>query len=361
MNDLYDEMLDDADNDDKKTGSENEQTYVGPVRHPVYKKQFNIEKCDLIESRIISAFAEFREDTPGSDAYQRDHNKLIDLLYRYVLDYDQYIYRKDRLGDIEDYGVEICEVSSECLAKCNREPKYFLKYFNTALNNKLKQAYGVNKYDSTHYGIKTPINPNDFKELNKFKPGYDNVISDPGPDRSNKSESNASCVTVDELVDSMSHDKLDKFLAFLNDHNYSIDDALFFWNGIDRSTITDDNGNETELYTIIPDSEHFEQAINVLDIIGQVYHNIRSEGKKKVDSMIITSLIICPIHKMPGILEVFKDQDYFDHDVYDHFMETGNVPNETWIADFLGKKLSHISREKSQFKKLISDACKRYN
>lgn len=339
----------DSDSDDEERGS----SYV---KQTDYSR--NEELCLKKENMIISALRELRNDAPDTNAYDRDYNKLVDMLCEYALYYDRF--KRKLYKGIDNYSVEIFTVTMDCLNYYTGEPEKFIRYFTVSLNRALAKADGKEYYDDIHGGVVGAIKTKDFKELYKFKPGY---TGDPSDDPEEICDSDEYDHKTDEYGsdnEDVQDGQRDALNTFLSDNNYNISDFNEFAYGLIRWSRNSEGDYLDPLENVAVNDDINTGSIcnddnpckELLDHFSKVYCSLLEKQKKRF-AMIITAHLISMIDKELDLLEILKEQDFFDQDAFDYYISSGEAPQQKWIAEFLGVKEASISRDFTKFKELI--------
>jgi len=275
----------------------------------------------LIDESILFSLDREREQS----AYRRESLKMVDYLYRYLMEINQKKY--------EAYGLEIVETANYCIKNFDASSGRFLNYFITSWTTNYSHIVSKEWFDSEHSAMK--FTENQRREYMRYK----KICSKLGIDK----ESPDFEQRVAESLGIPISDIRDLIL---------LDDIKI--ESIDGSSEMDD-GSRVKQYdsgvNVENDFIRADENIRFLNYLETVFMGIQERQKDMISILITSSLSLAIDNEI--VLEVFKCKAYFNNDIYKECLQKKERLSNKDIASRLGIKEASLSRSWTSFKEKI--------
>ena len=275
----------------------------------------------LIDESILFSLDKDREQS----AYRRESLKMVDYLYRYLMEINQDKY--------EPYGVEIVETAQNCIKNFDASSGRFLNYFNTAWANNYNHIISKERFDAEHASMK--FSENQRRDFIRYKKICSKLgIDKDSPDFERKI---TEClgIPLSEMRD----------LLLLDDIKVE---------SLDGTEDTDDGARPKQYAADVNVENDFirtDEDIHFLNYLEGVFNGIQDRQKKMI-SILITSHLSLDINN-EVVLEVFKRKSYFASEIYQECQQKRARLSNKEIAERLDIQEASLSRAWNGFKEKI--------
>lgn len=275
----------------------------------------------LIDESILFSLDKEREQS----AYRRESLKLVDYLYRYLMEINQKKY--------EPYGLEIVETANYCIKNFDATSGRFLNYFITAWTTNYSHIISKERFEAEHSAMK--FTENQRRDYLRYKKICSKLgIDKESPDFERK---------VAESL-GFSQSEIQELLL--------LDDVKI--ESIDGASDTAD-GSSSKQYdagvNVENDFIRADENIRFLNYLETVFMGIQERQKDMISILITSSLSLAIDNEI--VLEVFKCKVYFNNEIYQECLQKKERISNKDIASRLGIKEASLSRSWTSFKEKI--------
>lgn len=272
----------------------------------------------LIDESILFSLDKEREPS----AFTRESLKMVDHLYRYLMETNRRKY--------EPYGLEIVETANYCIKNYNATSGRFLNYFISAWTTNYQHIITKERFDSEHSAMK-------FSESQRrLYIRYKKICSKLGIDTDSPNFEQ----TIAEYLG----------IALSEIRNLLLLDEIEI-ESIDEIVDTDD-GSLSKQYDagvcVENDFIRTDDNIRFLNNLEIVYNGIQNRQKRMI-SILITSYLSLAIDN-EIVSEVFRSKAYFDIETYHECLQRRERLSNKEIAERLGIQEASLSRAWNNFK-----------
>ena len=274
---------------------------------------------ELIKS---SPLFEYEKDTA---AYKREAYKMIEYLYLYLGA------NKEKSIN-EPYGMEIVEVATKCIEGFDSSKGEFLHYFNSSWSKTRKSLDSDESLQQNYGGMH-------FSDVKKRRYKKFKTLTGGQPLKADDIQivADAMGITVEEVYDL---EKIENNKALAEKEKNDGEDVY-------RILDHQDSGENIET-----EFQNIENAKAFLDKVEITFNNLQNRQKPLL-SVLITSKLMLEVSEDSSLLDHFKSKAFFNDDIYQKMLQSGEQPQAKEIANLFGITEASLSRTWKTFKEKL--------